>query len=201
MTELDTESKASLWWQSTDFAEFMKVRVSMAKAYQEAVQQDRVETFCTDSMVRRESRRGLGLGRAKVRLNNTRAYINAILKEQARQHNVGQMDHEKLAMVGQAISTVDLQYSWSNAKRDEMESIEYRNESPPEEEQIVPDSNVCSGSLGMKRVESFGLFDKQHFRPDDDPPPESKGFGLSRDDLEQMGLRATGRRDEEAPNH
>ena len=79
LLELSESKKAQLWWQQEDFAEFLKVRLEIAKAYKTAAQSLGVEmpSVCSVGLHARrayyamveaypslkdESRRGLGLG-------------------------------------------------------------------------------------------------------------------------------------------
>merc|ERR1712113_867135 len=92
-----------------------------------------------------------------------------------------------------------------NATRDAEETRQYMEEVPTDEslpyrESLSPNT---AAPLGMKRVESFGLFQSEtdpSFNTSAVSLVSSKGFGFSRDELEQVGLRANGRRDEGSMN-
>lgn len=193
------DTKRCLWWQADDFAEFLKMRQAITKAYFQAVREKRIDSFTADG----ESRRGLGLGRERHRLNSTKTYIQTVLAEQARQRRLAIDDPERLAEVARAISAADLKHSIESARKDEVEAHGYTNEA------VTPKKVENSGSpretidFSMKRVESLGLFNPAVDTDDDeDAAPATplkaigKGFGISRQELEQAGLRATGRRDD-----
>eukprot|EP00928_Gymnodinium_smaydae_P037267 TRINITY_DN258_c0_g6_i1.p1 TRINITY_DN258_c0_g6~~TRINITY_DN258_c0_g6_i1.p1 ORF type:complete len:413 (-),score=74.52 TRINITY_DN258_c0_g6_i1:310-1380(-) len=200
---IESNEKELLWWQASDFADFLRSRVEIAKAYERAVEEGRVDSFKQDPMLQNESRRGLGLGRGKVRVNSTRSYISAVLNEQARQRRLGIKDDDRMREVAHAISKIDLAYSMQNAARDELESREYRSEVAEAETPAAPEVHPeTTLTLGMQRVESFGLFVPQTDADEDlDPshspkaPSTTKGFGLAPEDLKAAGIRATGRTD------
>jgi len=125
LKDLDLEAKMQLWWQASDFTDFLKVRLAIGKAYEEAVEQGMPAAFTAGP---NESRRGLGLGRDKTRHNNTRAYISAVLKEQERQRNIAGYDEEALRKVALEFSSVVVEYSIQNALKDAAESLVYQNE-------------------------------------------------------------------------
>lgn len=199
LRESPFETRQALWWQHEDFAQFLKLRMGLEKAYQTALRQDDMHAFLQRLEQEDQTRRGLGLGRATVRLNSTRAYVNAVLTEQERQLSLGIFDDNSLCKVAQAVSLIDLEYSMANAARDAEQSLAYQEEETEEQQQAQEQMSrrdsvtVCSG---MKRCDSFGLFDPQHDPEVPDHSPTTKGFGLSCDELQQLGLRATGRRDD-----
>ena len=128
LLELPESKKAGLWWQPDDFAEFLKVRLEIAKAYKTAAQSLGVEmpSVCSvgphakrayEAMVeaypslKDESRRGLGLGRKRQRAKNRDAYIAAVVKEQDRQKQADIHDEEALASVAMRVSKPDRDYA------------------------------------------------------------------------------------------
>eukprot|EP00448_Togula_jolla_P021122 CAMPEP_0170572436 /NCGR_PEP_ID=MMETSP0224-20130122/2213_1 /TAXON_ID=285029 /ORGANISM="Togula jolla, Strain CCCM 725" /LENGTH=386 /DNA_ID=CAMNT_0010894921 /DNA_START=65 /DNA_END=1225 /DNA_ORIENTATION=+ len=91
LQNLDVAKKAQIWWQPADFADFLKVRVAIGKAYREIAKRRGVPVgscFPPDPSLRHESRRGLGLGRKRQRAKNRDAYIAAVLTEQRRQRDL-----------------------------------------------------------------------------------------------------------------
>eukprot|EP00434_Breviolum_minutum_P023233 symbB.v1.2.020491.t1/scaffold1730.1/size104407/4 len=113
---------------STDFQDFLRVRLALANEYKEAVKEKRLRASGSwdiqDPTLKQESRRGLGLGRMKLRQNNTRAYLAAVVNEQSRQRrecNWSQsmvLDDVKLAEVARRISDSDVKASIERAERD-----------------------------------------------------------------------------------
>jgi len=195
--DLDLQAKRQLWWQASDFTDFLKVRLAIGKAYDEAVKQGMAAAFTAGP---NESRRGLGLGREKTRRNNTRAYLSAVLKEQERQRNSAGYDEETLRKVALDISSPDVDYSIQNALKDAAESLLYQNECRFGMEAVDDASSPnVDNARGMRKVPSFGLFER-HESEDEDIPSllrtQSQGFGLPRETLQEAGLRATGRRDQ-----
>lgn len=124
----ETDLKRDLWWSQEDFAEFLKVRLALANEYKEAVKHQRLRASGSwdiqDPTLRQESRRGLGLGRIKLRQNNTRAYLASVVNEQSRQRREAnwapsfQLDDVKLSEVARKISKSDVEYSVQRAERD-----------------------------------------------------------------------------------
>lgn len=242
----ETDIRNELWWTPEDFQDFLRVRLALANEYKEAVKHQRLRASGSwdiqDPTLKQESRRGLGLGRMKLRQNNTRAYLAAVVNEQARQrrecNNVSTilLDDEKLAEVARRISESDAIASIERAQRDyakagkedpqnqecpkiveeavEGQDRDHREEEEQPEQEPNPPSpkppsesseSPQSGSFGMKRVESITLVDREEADSDDDVsslasggrlPDMSKGFGLSRELLQDMGLRANGRKDD-----
>lgn len=97
--------KAAYWWQPDDFAEFLKVRIEIGKAYRLAARKLGVDIMKLSSVgthgaigyktmiqqmpeLANESRRGLGLGRKRQRAKNRDEYIATVLKEQKRQRDI-----------------------------------------------------------------------------------------------------------------
>jgi len=197
--------KKEIWWGPADFKEFLEARMAIARSYQQHVRDGTMSSFPADLLARNESRRGLGLGRSKVRLNNTRAYLDAVVREQERQRLSGILDEESLASVACAVSATDRQYSLANAASDAEVAHAYRLEATA----AGNDAEPSEGSMPrmpslarIKKVESFGLF---HTEEDSDESGDEEGgqslaadaagFGVSQEQLAQNGLRATGRRD------
>lgn len=196
LKELGLQAKGQLWWQASDFTEFLKVRLAIGKAYDEAV---KLGLACSFTAGPNESRRGLGLGREKSRRNNTRAYVSAVLKEQERQHSISRYDAEALRKVAVDVSSSDADYSIKNALRDAAESLVYQNEGRFSLEAALDKDASVPNARGMRKVPSFGLFEGHEFDDEDIPSllrTQSRGFGLPRETLQEAGLRATGRRDQ-----
>jgi len=85
-----SDQKAELWWQQSDYAEFLRVRVELGKAYRDVAKRRGVpvdSAFPAEPSLAHESRRGLGLGRKRQREKNRRQYIEAVLQEQKRQRD------------------------------------------------------------------------------------------------------------------
>ncbi|CAE7423992.1 cgt [Symbiodinium necroappetens] len=133
LLDLPENRKAALWWQPDDFAEFLKVRLEIAKAYKTAAQSLGVEMPSVCSVgpharrayvamveaypsLKDESRRGLGLGRKRQRAKNRDAYIAAVVKEQQRQHDLSHFDEEAIAAVAMRVSQQDRDYAHFLAK-------------------------------------------------------------------------------------
>mmetsp|Transcript_37743 Transcript_37743/g.70397 ORF Transcript_37743/g.70397 Transcript_37743/m.70397 type:complete len:406 (+) Transcript_37743:38-1255(+) len=235
----ETDLKRELWWGQEDFADFLKVRVALANEYKEAVKHQRLRASGSwdiqDPTLRQESRRGLGLGRLKLRQNNTRAYLAAVVNEQSRQRREANwapsfaLDDVKLSEVAKRISKSDADYSINRAQRDyesvckDMEAAKKLDESceeensmeQPEQEPNPPPSDSSeAGSpqngFGMKRVPSVALVDREEEKCEDEDgassvgsvgssaraPDNTKGFGISKETLADLGLRATGRKDD-----
>jgi len=130
--------KAALWWQANDFAEFLRVRVAMGRAYRAVAKRRGVKIDISSPPEpdwAHESRRGLALGRKRAREKNRQLYINAVLEEQSRQRkemllSVQEapvsnlrpmsfvMDLEKLAEVARQISERDRCYAFEQAKKE-----------------------------------------------------------------------------------
>jgi len=204
MTNLSEVAKKELWWRPTDFQEFLEARMAIARSYQQHVRDGTMDSFPADLLARNESRRGLGLGRSKVRLNNTRAYLDAVVQEQARQRLAGRLDPERLASVALAVSASDLEYSMANAASDAKEARAYCSEATAASEGGEPEGSMprVPTMARIKKVESFGLFhteeDTDEESGEEDGPSlaaDAAGFGVSHELLVQNGLRATGRRD------
>mmetsp|Transcript_66146 Transcript_66146/g.125158 ORF Transcript_66146/g.125158 Transcript_66146/m.125158 type:complete len:624 (-) Transcript_66146:185-2056(-) len=105
LSKLSPERKAAYWWQPDDFAEFLKVRIEIGKAYRLAARKLGVDIMKLSSVgthatvgyktmiqqmpeLANESRRGLGLGRKRQRAKNRDQYIETVLKEQSRQRAI-----------------------------------------------------------------------------------------------------------------
>eukprot|EP00435_Cladocopium_sp_Y103_P067302 s350_g29.t2 len=165
-----------------DFQAFLKIRIALANEYKEAVKEKRLRASGSwdiqDPTLKQESRRGLGLGRMKLRQNNTRAYLAAVVNEQSRQrrecnwsHSIV-LDDAKLADVGRRISESDVKASIERAQRD-YASVRKENEekvSKPFEKaraglwhdsftEAVPDG--IGGDGGSFRVSAMGSPEKE----------------------------------------
>lgn len=129
------EKKAILWWQPSDFEDFLQRRVDLGKAYRATakklgLQIDQVSSVGSHGdegyramiqicpMLKGESRRGLGLGRKKQRALNRLNYLATVLGEQRRQQlqasEEGQpcrLDWEKIGTIARKVSEKDLKYA------------------------------------------------------------------------------------------
>eukprot|EP00928_Gymnodinium_smaydae_P062020 TRINITY_DN45972_c0_g1_i1.p1 TRINITY_DN45972_c0_g1~~TRINITY_DN45972_c0_g1_i1.p1 ORF type:complete len:732 (-),score=118.47 TRINITY_DN45972_c0_g1_i1:83-2278(-) len=222
LRDLPCELKAEFWWQPVDYAEFLKVRVEIGKAYRAAAKTLCVPILKVTSVgthsqraykamveafpsLKHESRRGLGLGRKKERAKNRDAYIAAVLDEQQKQlENAAPMESwdmmMALAKAGMSISAKDLQYAHFLAQtyyeQDRLPSDE------PEPEGLVlriPSvlHDLPGGLVGSQIAEEIHtpthFGDSPLFTRQVSPTTHTtKGFGLSRDKLHQAGLSATG---------
>jgi len=197
----ETDLKRDLWWSQEDFAEFLKVRLALANEYKEAVKHQRLRASGSwdiqDPTLRQESRRGLGLGRIKLRQNNTRAYLASVVNEQSRQRREAnwapsfQLDDVKLSEVARKISKSDVEYSVQRAERDHVDvckeielskKLQEVEDEPccteqmeqPEQEPNPPTSDdsdqgsPANGGFGMKRVPSIALVDREEEQGEDD---------------------------------
>eukprot|EP00913_Durusdinium_trenchii_P025605 g24032.t1 len=154
------------------------------------------------------------------------AVVNEQARQRRECNNVSTilLDDEKLAEVARRISESDAIASIERAQRDYAkagkedpqnqecpkiveEAVEGQDRDHREEEEQPEQDRKSpqSGSFGMKRVESITLVDREEADSDDDVsslasggrlPDMSKGFGLSRELLQDMGLRANGRKDD-----
>lgn len=128
LTGLSQEQKELIWWQPDDFAEFLRVRIEIGRAYKEVANSLGVNVLKVNSIgshakeayqamievapeLADESRRGLGLGRKRQRAKNRDAYIAAVLEEQTRQRYAGLYDDDKLASCAQSVSQNDREYA------------------------------------------------------------------------------------------
>ncbi|CAE7567540.1 cgt [Symbiodinium natans] len=168
----------------SDFQDFLQVRLALANEYKEAVKHQRLRASGSwdiqDPTLRQESRRGLGLGRIKLRQNNTRAYLAAVVNEQSRQRREAnwapsfQLDDVKLAETAQRISKNDAEYSIQRAQRDHEDVCKElvmckklaEPEDPaedellveqPEQEPIPPTSDDSDVGSPQQRGEGFGM--------------------------------------------
>mmetsp|Transcript_4390 Transcript_4390/g.11946 ORF Transcript_4390/g.11946 Transcript_4390/m.11946 type:complete len:455 (+) Transcript_4390:68-1432(+) len=255
------DQKAELWWQANDFAEFLRVRVALGRAYRAVAKRRGVKIDTStppEPAWAHESRRGLALGRKRLREKNRQLYIKAVLEEQSRQRAemllaaqasptqqpvTFLMDVDKLAEVARQFSARDRCYAAEQAKKEyerTLQSEAYEKKgfpalisgtvvagtwteigkgaavaSPQQEspsKQPGPYS-PSSDAYPLVRSTSFLLLDSdseervqalgqgkhnggsiQSIQRNVSPESRSssKGFGLSRDDLEQAGLTVTG---------
>jgi len=163
LSELPETRKAALWWQQEDFADFLKVRLEIAKAYKAAAQSLGVEmpSVCSvgehakkayEQMVtvypslRDESRRGLGLGRKRQRAKNRDAYIAAVVKEQRRQHEAAVYNEEALARVAMKVSQQDRDYAHQLARM-------YYEQDRAEDDEFGMDVAMSTAFFNFKDVE------------------------------------------------
>mmetsp|Transcript_153062 Transcript_153062/g.489166 ORF Transcript_153062/g.489166 Transcript_153062/m.489166 type:complete len:409 (+) Transcript_153062:709-1935(+) len=164
-----------------------------------------------------QSRRGLGLGRKKQRAKNRDAYIAVVLAEQRRQLRAAAcslssaftLDDERLAAATRRVSEKDLEYAQFLAKS------HYEQGRAVEANEILGSHNTLSAAgdrpavvsapsldddlatgtpdtPSMPSVESFGLNDESALQRQVSPSTSSKGFGLSREKLQKVGLSVTG---------
>eukprot|EP00445_Apocalathium_hangoei_P009793 CAMPEP_0203868600 /NCGR_PEP_ID=MMETSP0359-20131031/17198_1 /ASSEMBLY_ACC=CAM_ASM_000338 /TAXON_ID=268821 /ORGANISM="Scrippsiella Hangoei, Strain SHTV-5" /LENGTH=483 /DNA_ID=CAMNT_0050787037 /DNA_START=71 /DNA_END=1522 /DNA_ORIENTATION=- len=168
-----------------------------------------------------ESRRGLGLGLKRQRTKNRVAYIAVVVEEQTRQLEAAtsvpfRLDVEVLAAAAQRASAQDLEHAHH------MAGMDFEREQAREQALQVAScetSKALEGQPILATHESFpwqsegpedysGLVHSASFSLNDEleptaatpgnlPPPSqsfsSKGFGLSREKLQNFGLSATGR--------
>lgn len=176
-----------------------------------------------------ESRRGLGLGRKRQRAKSRDAYIAAVLNEQRRQQRAAAqsgvpfvLDEHALSAAARQESEKDMEYALELANTYYRQDRAVEANAPACDEVVDPcrdeDSpsppmkqNTSSSELGsgleespstLLRGTSFNLNDEGAERS---PPGTlaAKGFGLSREKLQMVGLSATGhygrkRNDEES---
>lgn len=217
LTDMPEERKVEYWWQESDFAEFLRVRVEIGKAYREAARKLGVPVMFVSSVgshgeegyhamiqaepkLRDESRRGLGLGRKKQRAKNRDAYIGAVLAEQSRQREEADVNPRALAAVAERYSQKDREYAHFLARTYyEQDRSDTLDASPAIDTEEV---GLEDGSTAPESPSSMPEFVSQKsFRLNDEAEEEvpaaprmafSKGFGLSRDKLQEAGLSATG---------
>mmetsp|Transcript_153067 Transcript_153067/g.489195 ORF Transcript_153067/g.489195 Transcript_153067/m.489195 type:complete len:411 (+) Transcript_153067:709-1941(+) len=166
-----------------------------------------------------ESRRGLGLGRRKQRAKNRDAYIAAVLAEQRRQLRAAAcslsaftLDDERLAAATRRVSEKDLEYAQFLAKShyEQGRAVEANEilgshntlsaagDRPADVSAPSWDDDLATGIFdtpSMPSVESFGLNDENALQRQVSPSTRafsSKGFGLSREKLQKVGLSVTG---------
>lgn len=130
---LDTREKSRLWWQPEDFAEFLRVRVLIGRAYHAVARRRGVPVdsdFPPEPVLAHESRLGLCLGRQEERTQARKRYTSAVLAEQARQlasvassqQDKGpclpaafHLDHEQLARAARHASKTECRYALQQA--------------------------------------------------------------------------------------
>lgn len=135
LSEMPQSQKAQVWWQQSDFEEFLQVRVEIGKAYRAAAEQIGVDVMHVSSVgshgdegyramiqavprLSQESRRGLGLGRKQQRAKARDSYITAVLGEQKRQREEGLgPDVESISKVAMQVSQKDRHYAHFLAQR------------------------------------------------------------------------------------
>lgn len=119
---LDKKSKSKMWWQPEDFAEFLRVRVLIGRAYHAVAKRRGVAVdsdFPPEPVLAHESRLGLCLGRQEERTQARRRYMSAVLREQARQLASGRQgrDVERLASVAWQASKAERRFATERAAR------------------------------------------------------------------------------------
>jgi len=156
-----------------------------------------------------QSRRGLGLGRKKQRAKNRDAYIAVVLAEQRRQLRAAAcslssaftLDDERLAAAARRVSEKDLEYAQFLAKSYyEQDRAVEANENLGSHSSLSAaasswDDDLATGiadTPSLPSVESFGLNDENALQRQVSPSTSSKGFGLSREKLQKVGLSVTG---------
>ncbi|CAJ1352781.1 unnamed protein product [Effrenium voratum] len=206
-----------LWWQPEDFVDFLRVRLEIASAYKAAAQTLGVEMFNVCSVgphakeayratieaypsLKDESRRGLGLGRRHQRAQNRDAYIAAVVQEQRRQHYRGVQNAELLARVAQEVSKKDQDYAHFLANM--YFEQEHADESEGIDRVFSGDTLVSEESNSPKEAKAVNALALPDATPSNDSagaplssprdPKSTKGFGLSREILREVGLSATG---------
>lgn len=208
--EIPPEKRGHLWWQPEDFVNFLRSRLDIAEAYKAAAHSLGVEMCNVTSVGRHakeayaatieaypslkdESRRGLGLGRRHQRARNRDAYLAAVVNEQGRQLQFGISDCDALALVARKVSQKDREYAHFLAKMyyeqdhaDESDGLELDGRMSNDDSPDSPRRNASLAQIFMEEVE-----DRSPSR-EGQSCPRSKGFGLSREKLREVGLSATG---------
>lgn len=83
-----TPLRPKLWWQRQDFTNFKEARRNVSKVYKDVAKKKGIpigSDFPPEPSLIGDSRRGLGLGRARQRAKNTSEHLAAILSEQDKQ--------------------------------------------------------------------------------------------------------------------
>lgn len=207
-TELATEKREHLWWQPDDFVNFLRTRLDIAEAYKAAAHSLGVEMFNVCSVgdyakaayqatietypgLKDESRRGLGLGRRNQRARNRDAYLAAVVNEQGRQKQLGLHDPEALASVARAVSRKDREYAHFLAQMyyEQDHADEY-----PENGEVQTPSDQDNSDGSPRRSSSLRqiFWEEAEESSSSRCCPSSKGFGLTREKLREVGLSATG---------
>ena len=182
----ETDIKTDLWWTPEDFQDFLRVRLALANEYKEAVKEKRLRASGSwdiqDPTLKQESRRGLGLGRMKLRQNNTRAYLAAVVNEQSRQRrecNWSQgmvFDDVKLAEVARRISDSDVKASIERAERD---SKTVRKDHEETFSKVV-EKERTEESIEQPEQEPNPPSPSERSESSHEPSPQSGGFGMKR---------------------
>lgn len=215
LSQLSRDAKAHLWWQAEDFAEFLKVRVAVGRAYRDVAKRRGVPVdsfFPAEPSLAHESRRGLGLGRKQKREKNRRNYIKAVLDEQARQREQRAddswvLDAEKISRVAARTSEQDRLDAIVQADKDyelflktEMAEAKQPDQSAGTENGIEAESMLPT-AVSLEFPPTPSENEDLQMLPDEgqEPDPEGeerlsypKGFGFSRDDLTKAGVSASG---------
>lgn len=155
LTNLPESTKAKCWWTEEEFAEFLRVRIQIGKAYKAAAKKMGIDVggaFPPIPELAHESRRGLGLGRKAERARHRDRYLAAVLEEQERQrerqrqsnpaepevtgsaHGIDHESMEALSRVAQRFSEKDRKYAHTLAvryfeqdERDRLEEEKHRH--------------------------------------------------------------------------
>lgn len=127
LCEVDEQWKAKIWWQPTDFAEFLRMRVLIGRAYIAVAKRRGVSVgsdFPAEPVLAHESRLGLNLGRQSRRERNRRRHVHSVLEEQAKQfagtegeQSAWNLDVKTLAKVAQKASKGDRSFAVEQARR------------------------------------------------------------------------------------
>lgn len=246
LRDLDGMNKAELWWERSDFIEFLRASAAIGRAYSKVARQlgvpiRDVPRGAVPEMLD-ESRRGLSLGRVEARSLNNKRYRTAVLEEQDRQRSCQAgallflLDWERLGQVAAQASSNDRLQAKCRAENDSAWVQLLCSSARPLRKAIIYPTFVPSSSStrlspatlgspvsglghsspragdavvpssGMVRVKSVELADTEcmsrslgsssllssceSFTPVSE---EARGFGLSRDQLEEAGLSAIGR--------
>jgi len=154
-----------------------------------------------------ESRRGLGLGRRCQRVKNRDAYITAVLGEQLRQQeeasqagsigtHAAMLDDEELARVAQSVSEQDREYAHYLAQsyyatdtlaEDGSAAGEAAAQDQEAKDSFHDGSSPLLGLISSPVTDAPAAFERKV-----SPLDSSRGFGLTRDQLEEVGLNPTG---------
>lgn len=130
LKELDVETKRAMWWRSSDFSANINARVGMVQKYYDALRQGTAASLA-EAVCQAAACCGLDLER-EARPNAIKVYVEAVLREQEIQRRVGRLVRERIAMVAQAASQRDLEYSISDAAKDAEEARRYVQEASEE---------------------------------------------------------------------
>lgn len=209
LSDAPEEWKHILWWNAEDFNSFKETRLLIARTYRDVAKKKGMpysRTFPVEPSVSHESRRGLAMERAVQRQERCKAHIAAILKEQAALKQPS-ADSKKVP-ADEILRTASLQHSGydsylaiETAHRDYRLSMAQSNDDAHAAQRQrsktgVDDPQDSPSELPdeiwkpMQRAASFDLAESdENLKPH---AAESRGFGLSRQTLEDSGLSASG---------